>query len=120
MPRFVILTHDHPFPHWDLMLEQAGSLRTWRLLREPDAPGPIVAEPLPDHRLEYLDYEGPVSRNRGTVCRWDAGDYVFVNEPPGLPSGRIVVRLTGERLHGTAALGSDRSAEQGTFHFTSD
>lgn len=120
MPRFVILTHDHPFPHWDFMLEQADSLRTWRLRGQPDVPGPIPAEPLSDHRLEYLDYEGPISGNRGTVCRWDAGDYVFVDEPSEAPPGRIVVRLTGERLRGTAVLESNRSAEQGMFHFTSD
>ena len=35
MPRFVILEHDYPELHWDLMLETAGALRTWRLLRPP-------------------------------------------------------------------------------------
>ena len=68
-----MLTHDHPFLHWDLMLEQNGVLRTWRLHREPDAAGPIVAEPLPDHRLAYLDYEGEVSGGRGHVARVEAG-----------------------------------------------
>lgn len=71
--RFVILTHDHPFDHWDLMLEAGGVLRTWRLLCEPAPDRIIGAEPLPDHRLHYLDYEGPVSGDRGTVTRWDAG-----------------------------------------------
>lgn len=71
--RFVILTHDHPFVHWDLMLEAEGTLRTWRLLAEPAPDRIIDAEALPDHRLYYLDYEGPVSQGRGTVTRWDAG-----------------------------------------------
>jgi hypothetical protein len=71
--RFVILTHDHPFVHWDLMLEANGVLRTWRLLAEPQPECIIAAEPLPDHRLHYLDYEGPVSGGRGTVSRWDHG-----------------------------------------------
>ena len=31
MPRFVILEHDHPHLHWDLMLEADGSLHAWRL-----------------------------------------------------------------------------------------
>ena len=44
--RFVILTHDHPFLHWDLMLEADGVLRTWRLLQEPTPDTIIVAEPL--------------------------------------------------------------------------
>src|SRR5580765_3650553 len=37
MPRYVILAHDHPFPHWDLMLERDASLRTWRLATLPKA-----------------------------------------------------------------------------------
>jgi hypothetical protein len=77
MPRYVILTHDHPFPHWDFLLEQqpGGMLRAWRLLSEPAAGACCLAEPLPDHRPLYLDYEGPVSGDRGTVARWDWGEY---------------------------------------------
>ena len=33
------------------------------------------AEVLPDHRLAYLDYEGPISGDRGSVTRWDRGTY---------------------------------------------
>ena len=32
---------------------------------------------LADHRLAYLDYEGPISGGRGTVARWDCGTYVL-------------------------------------------
>lgn len=83
MPKFVILTHDHPHLHWDLMLEMDGGLWTWRLELEPDrfnCEAGINAIRLPDHRLQYLDYEGPVSGNRGTVTRWDQGDYEIVNK----------------------------------------
>ncbi len=100
MPRFVVLTHDHPVLHWDLMLEQGDSLRTWRLVRPADSEGPIEAEQLPDHRLAYLDYEGPVSGDRGTVERWDAGTYEIVESIADC----LVVRLTGRRLVGLAAL----------------
>lgn len=77
MPRYVILTHDHPFPHWDFLLEQesGGMLWAWRLLSEPSAGECCPAEPLPDHRPLYLDYEGPVGGERGTVARWDGGEY---------------------------------------------
>ena len=76
MPRrFVILEHDHPFLHWDLLLEEESSARTWRLLRKPCLGEPIAAEPLPDHRLMYLDYEGVVSGDRGSVQRVLAGIY---------------------------------------------
>jgi hypothetical protein len=96
MPRFTILTHDHPFPHWDFLLERGEALQTWRLLTVPDSPGEITAEPLPDHRLMYLDYEGPVSNGRGVVSRWDTGDYNIVQET----TERLEVELTGERLTG--------------------
>jgi hypothetical protein len=100
MPRFVVLTHDHPFLHWDLMLEQGGALRTWRLKKPPDAQGRIAAEALPDHRLAYLDYEGPVSGGRGTVERWDAGTYEVLEST----ANRLVVRFAGKRLVGVAPL----------------
>jgi len=122
MPRFVILTHDHPFPHWDFMLEQKDSLWTWRLLGPPDSAGPIPAEPLPNHRLAYLDYEGSVSGNRGTVSRWDTGTYDLVEERSAAHPGGIVVRLRGERLRGTAVAlpKSDRTSEPATFQFVAD
>lgn len=73
--RFVILKHDHPFLHWDLMLERDGTLATWRLLHEPVLQTWLPAERLPDHRIAYLDYEGPVSGDRGVVSRVISGSY---------------------------------------------
>ena len=94
MPRYVILSHDHPFPHWDFMLEHGDALATWRLLDAP-APGRTCrAESLPNHRAAYLDYEGPVSGGRGVVARWDHGTYGSVE--PG--------RLDSVRLHGVRDL----------------
>jgi DNA polymerase Ligase (LigD) len=100
MPRYVVLTHDHPVLHWDLMLEQGEALRTWRLARPPENDGPIDAEELADHRLAYLDYEGPVSGGRGTVARWDVGTYETIEST----AERVVVRLVGEKLSGVAEL----------------
>lgn len=100
MPRFAVLQHDHPFQHWDFLLEAKDALRAWRLHARPDEPGPIAAEALPDHRLAYLDYEGPVSGNRGTVQRWDTGEFVWDVETPGT----CAVRLMGGKLSGRAVL----------------
>ena len=78
MPRFVVLQHDSPRGlHWDFMLEHGGVLKTWALSRAPDAAPEQTAEALADHRLHYLDYEGPVFGTRGTVHRWDQGDYAL-------------------------------------------
>jgi hypothetical protein len=75
MPRFVILAHDWPRPHFDLLLEAGPVLKAWRLLAEPVPDAWVPAEPNADHRLMYLDYEGPVSGGRGEVRRWLAGTY---------------------------------------------
>ena len=75
MPRFAILCHDWPTPHWDLLLEDGESLRAWRLHAEPHPGSAGRAEPNADHRKLYLDYEGTVAGHRGTVTRWAAGEY---------------------------------------------
>ncbi|MCI0380780.1 MAG: hypothetical protein L0215_24620 [Gemmataceae bacterium] len=103
MPRFVILEHDHPYLHWDFMLERGDMLKTWRL-EKPPVSGPdsqtIAATALGDHRLAYLDYEGPLSGNRGSVKRWDAGTYDVVQ----WEQSAIVITLHGSRINGSAQL----------------
>jgi hypothetical protein len=105
VPRFVVLEHDHPVLHWDLMLEHDGQLRTWRLLREPVGDDHVPAEPLPAHRLAYLDHEGPVSGDRGTVTRWDAGTYEVVDTDEVVETGvdGPTFVLVGRRLVGRFA-----------------
>jgi hypothetical protein len=105
MPRFVVLRHefpvDHPrATHWDLMLEWGTKLRTWALAEEPFSDVETEAEPLADHRLEYLDYEGPVSGNRGSVVRWDSGEYRLQASDDGL----VDAVLAGKRLRGRLRL----------------
>ena len=78
MPHFVVLEHDSPRGlHWDFMLESGGALLTWELPRPPDAAPLIPAKRLHDHRLAYLEYEGPLSDGRGCVTRWDQGTYTI-------------------------------------------
>ena len=103
MPRFVILEHDHPELHWDLMLEVGAALKTWRLpAPPPDDPREALA--IGDHRLAYLDYEGPVSGKRGTVTRWDAGTCETLAESPT----NWTIRLHGARWRGIIALQQGR------------
>jgi DNA polymerase Ligase (LigD) len=94
MPRFVILAHDWPTLHWDLLLEDGDVLLSWRLLAEPKASATIPVERIADHRKLYLDYEGPVSGDRGTVTRWDAGTFEWIEK-------EIAARLKGFRITGT-------------------
>ena len=100
MPRFVILEHDHPHLHWDLMLQVGGALRTWRLAAPPQPGATIDALALGNHRLAYLDHEGPVSGNRGAVRRWDRGEYDTLEETADV----LTVLMRGQRLSGQVLL----------------
>ena len=77
--RFAILRHQLPADsvrssHWDLLLEKPNgldeALLTFAATTPPEEWGnATVVQQLPDHRAVYLDYDGPVSGNRGIVCR---------------------------------------------------
>jgi hypothetical protein len=101
MPRFVILEHDHPRGwHYDFMLEVGEVLKTWSLREPPNAGVEQAAEILPDHRLTYLDYAGPVSDNRGTVKQWDKGTYWLIEQTEEMLS----VKLFGNKIQGQVEL----------------
>src|SRR5687767_7893471 len=84
--RFVVLHHTGvPMPHFDLMFETGpgGPLATWRSADWP-VNSPAVVERLADHRRKYLDYEGPVSGDRGRVSRVIEGRFRFEAACEGL------------------------------------
>jgi hypothetical protein len=82
------------------MLEAGTALRTWALESEPEPGQAIAARQLPDHRSEYLRYEGPISGGRGTVSRWDWGECLG-----RIDSGtQVEVVLRGRRLCGSMRL----------------
>jgi hypothetical protein len=78
------------------MFEQGDALRTWALDALPTADDSATADQLADHRLAYLDYEGPVSGNRGEVRREDAGEFEVLEDAPE----RFVVFLRGRTFQG--------------------
>jgi hypothetical protein len=125
MPRFVLLYHDCPPhyerpSHWDLMLEAGQSLRTWalpqlpsdwKILRRrtaaayPDCPpiaddNTVGAEPLGNHRLDYLEKEGPLSGDRGDVSRIECGTYAGETEI----ADRLELSLAGGNWSGRITL----------------
>ncbi len=84
--RYVILRHEVPpeqsrASHWDLLVEwdRDHLLLTWELENLPASGQLLSARPLAPHRRRYLDYEGPLTEGRGSVTRWDAGDYCMVD-----------------------------------------
>jgi hypothetical protein len=100
--RFVVLRHEGiAQPHFDLMIEShpGGPLETWRSDIWPiHAPTPLVH--LPPHRRAYLDYEGPISNDRGHVHRVEAGTCTVEIEPDGrwtVASRQWTLKLTPAR-----------------------
>jgi hypothetical protein len=125
MARFVLLYHSFPggYPrpsHWDFMLEAGETLRTWALCELPrswslaqlrtselhsDCPAVATVDEVPavrlgDHRPIYLDYEGPISGDRGHVTRIDSGQYE--TELESLTLWRV--ELAGRILRGAIVL----------------
>ena len=104
--------------HWDFMLEHGPALKTWSLEVLPPAWKAALALPagspstvqtvqavkLPDHRPVYLDYEGPVSGNRGHVTRCDGGTYRLLSPPESLDDGLLEIQLDGPRIQGKVTL----------------
>lgn len=104
---FVLLEHTVPAArsatassvHWDFLVEVAGldRLPTWRLARDPRFDtGAIPAQRTADHRRVYLNFEGPLSDNRGSVRRLDRGDAVIRH----LAGAELRVDLRGAQLRG--------------------
>lgn len=104
MPQFVILEHDWPALHWDFLLESGSVLRAWRLLSEPGAGREVPADANADHRLLYLDFEGHLSGDRGTVSRWDKGTFEWLVNS----AERVEVILRGGRLSSRCVIEGNR------------
>jgi hypothetical protein len=100
MPRFVLLEHIWNGVHWDFMLEAGDVLRTWAIDAPIVAGQALPARALADHRRIYLEYEGEISGNRGSVRRVDAGVFrIFVWSPE-----HVRVEVAGTQLVGEVDL----------------
>jgi hypothetical protein len=119
VPRYVILEHTGTLTyksgiHWDLMLEAGDALRAWELAAIPTPGAVVLARSLPSHRLEYLDYEGPISNNRGSVRRWDCGTYQAIRES----ASEIEFQLMGKQLRGSLLLKQESPGSAGPWRVT--
>lgn len=105
MPRFAILHHITPAnaekpDHYDLLLEDGDVLKTFTLWSFPSVGVPMTAIADFDHRMIYLDYEGPISDNRGEVTRADEGTFSWIIRQEDM----ITVHLAGQQLQGRLIL----------------
>ena len=135
--RFALLRHKCPTgyrngPHWDLLIERPNEsverrLATWALDRLPDTWPALLGRKcetcreavglaLPDHRAAYLDYEGSVSGDRGSVERWDGGPVEWVDTAPD----RLAVRLLPPALLAGALWLRRRADDQWSVEWSCD
>ncbi len=71
-----MLLHTQPEgDHFDLMIEDGPTLATWKIDVPPETASVegIPCERIADHRRRYLEYEGPISGDRGHVVRHGEG-----------------------------------------------
>jgi hypothetical protein len=105
--RFVVLEHTWNGTHWDVMFEDGFVLKTWALDTPIVEARDLRARQLADHRLDYLDYEGPVSGERGVVRRWDEGTYELLEWTPEV----VRLRLSGTQLSGDVRIWRNETGE---------
>jgi hypothetical protein len=101
--------------HFDLMLEKNGLLTTFELFQLPIPGERFPVRRLPEHRIDYLDYEGPISGDRGHVTQWTAGHYLTAIES----ENKWILELYSPRLSARIVLlrpTSDNIAEPKTWH----
>jgi len=90
--------------HFDWMFETGEGLLTWATdaFLPADRRSEVNAVALPLHRTAYLDYEGPISANRGDVKRIETGRFHLIVEAVnhyelelvGDRCGRLVIQRT--------------------------
>ena len=92
--------------HFDLLLEDQCSCRTWRLPSIPQVGGPLIeAIPQPPHNLYWLDREESlVSGGRGWAKRVLHGK--FYGSLPSNIDEFIFIQLSSNSLNGQLVLGN--------------
>jgi hypothetical protein len=101
--RFAVLRHtDKRGDHFDLLIDSGPLLATWKCPRPPEqaVDSTLSFARLKDHRRLYLDYEGPLTDDRGTVQRYDEGECLIHERT----ASRWELTFRGQRLAGRFAL----------------
>lgn len=120
--RFVVHEHKSKRLHYDFRLEVDGALKSWAVPKGPsmNPADKRLAVAVPDHVLEYIDYEGVIPPDRygaGPVVVWDAGEFApLETDDPGaaLASGKLSFTLKGKKLKGAFTLAQMKGLPRGT------
>ncbi|NTW65866.1 MAG: 3'-phosphoesterase [Nitrospirae bacterium] len=110
--RFVVHEHKSKRLHYDFRLEIGGVLKSWAIPKGPslDPADKRLAVMVPDHPLEYIDFEAVIPEGHygaGPVVVWDTGEFVPLDtdDPErSLKNGKLSFELKGKKLKGAFAL----------------
>ena len=120
--RFVVHEHKAKRLHYDLRLELGGVLKSWAIPKGPslNPADKRLAVMVPDHPLEYGDFEGIIPEGHygaGPVVVWDAGEFIPLdaeNPEEALKKGKLSFELRGSKLKGAFALAQMKGIPKGT------
>ncbi len=120
--RFVVQEHKASRLHYDFRLEINGVLKSWAIPKGPsmNPADKRLAIMVPDHVLEYIDFEGIIPKGgygAGPVIVWDAGEFVLLetDDPDAaLTAGKLSFNLKGKRLKGAFTLAQMQGLPKGT------
>jgi len=120
--RFVVHEHKASRLHYDFRLEINGVLKSWAIPKGPsmNPSDKRLAVMVPDHVLEYIDFEGIIpagTYGAGPVLVWDAGEFIPLetDDPAAaLAAGKLSFELKGKKLKGAFALAQMKGLPKGT------
>jgi bifunctional non-homologous end joining protein LigD len=120
--RFVVQEHKATRLHYDFRLEIGGALKSWAIPKGPsmNPADKRLAVMVPDHTLEYIDFEGVIPEGTygaGPVVVWDAGEFVPLDDADpdtALRTGTLHFELRGKRLKGAFVLAQMKGLPKGT------
>jgi DNA ligase D-like protein (predicted 3'-phosphoesterase) len=120
--RFVVHEHQATRLHYDFRLEIGGVLKSWAIPKGPslNPADKRLAVMVPDHPLEYVDFEGIIPEGHygaGPVVVWDAGEFIPLDtdDPEkSLKAGKLSFELKGKKLKGAFALAQMKGLPKGT------
>jgi len=120
--RFVVHEHLAKRLHYDFRLELGGVLKSWAVPKGPsmNPSDRRLAVMVPDHDLEYFDFEGIIPEGRygaGPVVVWDTGAFIPLetDDPEtALTKGKLNFELNGKKLKGAFTLAQMKALPKGT------
>jgi bifunctional non-homologous end joining protein LigD len=121
-PRFVLHEHKATRLHYDFRLEIDGVLKSWAIPKGPsmNPADKRLAIVVPDHLLEYIDFEGIIpegSYGAGPVLVWDSGEFIPLETDDAgasLKAGKLSFELKGKKLKGIFTLAQMKGLPKST------